>query len=443
MKDTKAWRLFLAAAALSLAAASCGGAPEPETSGTAGPEETQTAETAGEEAASAETNAAESGAEESGRSEDESPEATAAGTPEQGDPETVFESFLTQTWGEEKGTGIFSYAFEPTWEAAAHPETAALSDQLIISHQQDLDLDGQTELVTVTLEGSAESGAGTNRLTVSVYEAEGGQAVLRDTVSLEECFAWYRMEYFVTGIRTGDSEVLLYLAADQDGYLFADGVTQQLKVCRYNGETLDFLLDETVSGSDDSWQDDWAQDLRDLGFSLDMPGDTMPWMIGTDELEPHFWVMCHGMADVKLEDSDAYRAACQESQQAQADYLVEHAKMQGFVKGGDGFVYLDGGWPDLFDTEETGLLPGSSSRYISQEELEALSNAELRLARNEIYARHGRIFDSPDLAEYFESQPWYQGTVPADQFDESVLNQWERANLELILQEEASRQDAT
>ena len=58
--------------------------------------------------------------------------------------------------------------------------------------------------------------------------------------------------------------------------------------------------------------------------------------------------------------------------------------------------------------------------------------ATLRIARNEIYARHGRIFDSADLNEYFNCQSWYLGLYTASEFDESWLNKYEKANVNFI-----------
>lgn len=48
------------------------------------------------------------------------------------------------------------------------------------------------------------------------------------------------------------------------------------------------------------------------------------------------------------------------------------------------------------------------------------------------YARHGRIFISEDLREYFESKSWYQGYIPADQFNESFFNEVEKENIIFI-----------
>lgn len=63
------------------------------------------------------------------------------------------------------------------------------------------------------------------------------------------------------------------------------------------------------------------------------------------------------------------------------------------------------------------------------------SSAQLELAKNEIYARHGRIFVTQSIADYFNSKSWYQGTVDPDTFDsqqDSVFNEYEIANIQKI-----------
>lgn len=91
----------------------------------------------------------------------------------------------------------------------------------------------------------------------------------------------------------------------------------------------------------------------------------------------------------------------------------------------------------LNETEEsedgTYILEDSDIRYVTEDEVASLSPEEIRLAKNEIYARHGRIFDSEDLQEYFESQSWYYGEIAPEDFDESVLNEYERANIDLLV----------
>lgn len=55
-----------------------------------------------------------------------------------------------------------------------------------------------------------------------------------------------------------------------------------------------------------------------------------------------------------------------------------------------------------------GLYHITSTRLLTTDDIKGLSKAELRIARNEIFARHGYIFKSKDLAEYFGQFEWYR-----------------------------------
>ncbi len=79
------------------------------------------------------------------------------------------------------------------------------------------------------------------------------------------------------------------------------------------------------------------------------------------------------------------------------------------------------------------VLPDSSSRYLKASEVKNLSSYQLMIARNEIYARHGRKFNDASLQKYFNSKSWYKGTVDADKFSTSVFNDYEIKNIDLIL----------
>lgn len=79
------------------------------------------------------------------------------------------------------------------------------------------------------------------------------------------------------------------------------------------------------------------------------------------------------------------------------------------------------------------ILPDSDKRFIGREELWNLDKAALRLAKNEIYARHGLIFQEEDLREYFNSKSWYYGYIPAEEFDENLyLSEEERDTVYMI-----------
>lgn len=79
------------------------------------------------------------------------------------------------------------------------------------------------------------------------------------------------------------------------------------------------------------------------------------------------------------------------------------------------------------------IFPDSSNRLLTVQELSGMSDYELRLARNEIFARHGYIFSTPEMATYFESKSWYHGSVSPNNFNiDRDLSQVERDNINLI-----------
>ncbi len=80
------------------------------------------------------------------------------------------------------------------------------------------------------------------------------------------------------------------------------------------------------------------------------------------------------------------------------------------------------------------LAPGDmelfENKLISEQMLHGLSLYELRLLRNEVYARHGRQFQAPWLAQYFFSQPWY---TPDENFKDEQLSGADKQNVETIV----------
>ncbi|MGJ5206689.1 YARHG domain-containing protein [Bradyrhizobium sp. HKCCYLR20261] len=89
---------------------------------------------------------------------------------------------------------------------------------------------------------------------------------------------------------------------------------------------------------------------------------------------------------------------------------------------------------DFLDRAENGgaqpsgfIFADSDRRLLTPGELARLSKAELRLARNEIFARRGRFFDAPDLKAYFGRFAWY-----APSTWNPVLSGVEEANVKLI-----------
>ena len=79
------------------------------------------------------------------------------------------------------------------------------------------------------------------------------------------------------------------------------------------------------------------------------------------------------------------------------------------------------------------ILPDSDKRLIGREDLMNLSPEQCKMARNEIYARHGRKFKDAALQSYFDSYPWYSGRIEPDSFSDSYLSEVEKKNRDTIV----------
>lgn len=83
------------------------------------------------------------------------------------------------------------------------------------------------------------------------------------------------------------------------------------------------------------------------------------------------------------------------------------------------------------------LLPGDMEYFenkpLTEQMLQGLSLHELRLLRNEVYARHGRMFKAEWLQQYFFSQPWY---TPDENFKDEELSGYDKVNVETIVKYE-------
>lgn len=86
------------------------------------------------------------------------------------------------------------------------------------------------------------------------------------------------------------------------------------------------------------------------------------------------------------------------------------------------------------------IFANSASAYLSKSDVSSLSDSNLNIALNEIYARRGRIFSDPYLSSYFNSKSWYTPKYSADEFSKNVtFNDYEQSNLQLMVDEQKSR----
>jgi len=80
------------------------------------------------------------------------------------------------------------------------------------------------------------------------------------------------------------------------------------------------------------------------------------------------------------------------------------------------------------------LAPGDmelfENKLVTEAMLRGLSLHELRLLRNEIYARHGRIFKTLWIQQYFGGQMWYD---PKEDFKDEDITGTDKTNIETIV----------
>jgi len=85
------------------------------------------------------------------------------------------------------------------------------------------------------------------------------------------------------------------------------------------------------------------------------------------------------------------------------------------------------------DTPTSYFWPDSDRRYYSESDLVGLTAQQIATIRNEIYAREGYIFKTPSWLAYFTQKEWYKPRIKADDFTDAELNQYEYANVQMIL----------
>ncbi len=82
------------------------------------------------------------------------------------------------------------------------------------------------------------------------------------------------------------------------------------------------------------------------------------------------------------------------------------------------------------------IIPNSDVEYLTDSDVSGLNLQEINYAKNEIYARHGRKFESQELDDYFSSKSWYEGIYEPGDFDENysqtALSDCEKKNAKML-----------
>lgn len=265
----------------------------------------------------------------------------------------------------------------------------------------DLDGDGVEELLTFDLHEGSEA----YQIQAKVYEYQDGQVV--------ESAAWDFLDYAIgSQCDGGDIRFMIkdgkYICMDshQQTFVAADGTGIDLSVCYYDGAEMVNVAALSYMGSD--WSDVGKEDtelvsqLRSIGF--DKTADAI-----YDRDDFHLYTADEGVEPlfkISLINSSATGETSWDEKPTAVIRQINAGSM-----------------------EEEYVLPESNSRVLEADELSGMTKAELRIARNEIYARYGWWFESEDLADHFDGKAWYAAGSYTDNIN---LSDIERANIDLI-----------
>jgi hypothetical protein len=79
--------------------------------------------------------------------------------------------------------------------------------------------------------------------------------------------------------------------------------------------------------------------------------------------------------------------------------------------------------------QQPGIYPEGSTRLLRHSDMVGLTSWDLKIMRNEIFARHGYIFQLQEIADYFNGQSWY---VARYKNVYNLLSYTEKKNIEFI-----------
>lgn len=89
--------------------------------------------------------------------------------------------------------------------------------------------------------------------------------------------------------------------------------------------------------------------------------------------------------------------------------------------------------------KESMYLFDSDKQYITKEFLDSKTKDEIRLMLNEMYARHGYIFNLNEYKTYFNKQSWYTPKYTSEFEAESHFNEIEKENKKIIVNYEKAK----
>ena len=88
------------------------------------------------------------------------------------------------------------------------------------------------------------------------------------------------------------------------------------------------------------------------------------------------------------------------------------------------------------EKEQEYIFPDTDKELLTEEDVKDLPAQLLAYGRYEILAKHGELFESEELKDYFGTQKWYFGFLVDEKEVEGLLNDYEKENLAFLKKQE-------
>lgn len=211
-------------------------------------------------------------------------------------------------------------------------------------------------------------------------------------------------------LETGGTELTITVTNDNQisGSIFSQqGTSDRTANVDFSGEIKDNQL--VYSFTDDGWDGKGTLhfDFKDNEIDINVTD----YILADDNSTGWGINGSYVLLPVAVDDTKSYRDQCSFYPEI-TQYLESHGRT-------DTSNITD----PLFDTD---------TQYYTAEDFSDAPESVLRVAKNEIYARHGYIFNDSDMNNYFRGMKWYTPSVKPADFSDSIFNEYEKANLELL-----------
>lgn len=103
------------------------------------------------------------------------------------------------------------------------------------------------------------------------------------------------------------------------------------------------------------------------------------------------------------------------------------------IAGAESYLHTFTLSPGDLDSQLVYFIEHSDSQYFTENDIEGFTKDMCLYARNGVYARSGRGFQSQELLDYFLQFDWYSPDIAPDQFSDGYLNDYQTQNIALVM----------